>query len=439
MKSKDKKKSKNKSSGKKPARSINKLPIIISIIVVLLGAGGFAYASVVLNAPHEIVNENGALYCLDGHGEKMVSRWIDFEGNRYYADEEGKLCADVLEQIGEGSYCFSDDGSLLKGLFKFHDDIYSSESDGKLVETEGWEDHDGNTYYNTGNGRLVSAKRMDLDGVTYFLDQDGILQKDTVFTFNDSKYYADPDGIVLKDQIVEHGGNNYYAGPDGAFVRSAFTPFGDDYLFINDDSTIAKEPFTLENGYEITPDPKTGLIPAKEYKISQSEYIYNGKGTYIRVNIASQNMIFVKDGELLISSPIVSGKYGKFDTPKGTFEIRYKAKNTQLKGEVTVKGEYEEVPLTEAERAKLIEANGGDEEGVPTTKKVPKKEEWDVTVNYWLAFVGSSYGFHDATWRSSFGGSIYTWDGSHGCVNLPYWAAEKLYYNCDDGTPVYIY
>ncbi|MCR5182298.1 MAG: L,D-transpeptidase family protein [Clostridia bacterium] len=427
-----------KAEGKKKSGGFNKVPIIVSLIVVLLGAAGFAYANVVLNAPKEIITEDGALYCLDGRGEKKVSCWIDFQDNRYYAGEDGKLYADKLEKIEEKSYCFAEDGTLFSGIFSFHDDIYSSEPDGSLIEAQGWEDHDGNTYYNSGTGRCVSADMMDLDGETYYLDPSGILQRDTIFKFNDNKFFADPDGKVLKNQIIEHGGNNYYAGPDGAFIRNTFTPFEDHYLFINEDSAIVKEPFTLENGYEITPDPVTGAIPEKEYKISQSEYIYNGKATYIKADIASQSMIFVKDGELLISAPIVSGKRGKFDTPRGTFQVQYKARNTQLKGEVTVKGEYDEVPLTEAERAKLIEANGGSEEGVPTTKQVPKKEEWDVNVNYWISFYGTSYGFHDATWRGYFGGYIYTYDGSHGCVNLPLWAAEKLYNNVEDGTPVYI-
>lgn len=432
----------DKSSKGRKARADSKrtakLPIIISIVVVLLAASGFAYANVLLNAPHEIITENGALYCLDGHGDKKVSTWIDFEGKRYYAGEDGALYTDCLEKIGEGSYCFAEDGSLLTEVFKFHDGVYSSNSSGMLNEVEGWEDRGDKTYYNSGSGLLVSSALMDHEGDTYFLDSEGVLQKDSVFVFNEGKYYADPEGKILKDCIVEHGGNRYYAGPDGSFVKSDFTPYQDHYLYINDDSTIAKAPFTLENGYTLTPDPITGAISEKEYKISQSEYIYNGNATYIKVDIASQTMIFVKEGELLISSPIVSGKYNKFDTPRGTYKIQYKARNTQLKGEVTLKNEYEDVPLTEAERQKLIEANGGSEEGVPTTKKVQKKEEWDVNVNYWLSFIGGSYGFHDATWRSYFGGYIYTYDGSHGCVNLPLWAAEKLYNNADDGTPVFI-
>ena len=41
--------------------------------------------------------------------------------------------------------------------------------------------------------------------------------------------------------------------------------------------------------------------------------------------------------------------------------------------------------------------------------------------------VDRGIGFHDATWRSAFGGNIYEYSGSHGCVNLPPNAAKSLY------------
>ena len=52
-----------------------------------------------------------------------------------------------------------------------------------------------------------------------------------------------------------------------------------------------------------------------------------------------------------------------------------------------------------------------------------------------------SYGMHDATWRSKsqFGTDRYTYDGSHGCVNMPYDAARYLYKNADKGTPVIVF
>ena len=60
-------------------------------------------------------------------------------------------------------------------------------------------------------------------------------------------------------------------------------------------------------------------------------------------------------------------------------------------------------------------------------------------VDYWMAFIGTSYGIHDASWRSEFGNPIYKGNGSHGCVNTPYSAVQTIYNNIPSGTPVIIY
>ena len=41
--------------------------------------------------------------------------------------------------------------------------------------------------------------------------------------------------------------------------------------------------------------------------------------------------------------------------------------------------------------------------------------------------------------RAAFGGQIYQTAGSHGCVNMPYYAAEYIFNNADTGTPVVLY
>ncbi len=53
-------------------------------------------------------------------------------------------------------------------------------------------------------------------------------------------------------------------------------------------------------------------------------------------------------------------------------------------------------------------------------------KDYESPVRYWMPFIGNSVGLHDADWRGAFGGSIYTYNGSHGCVNLPVSAAEDL-------------
>ena len=67
-----------------------------------------------------------------------------------------------------------------------------------------------------------------------------------------------------------------------------------------------------------------------------------------------------------------------------------------------------------------------------------KGEDYESKVTYWMPFNGG-IGFHDATWRGSFGGDIYVWGGSHGCVNMPYYNAEELFYEVEEGMPVIVY
>lgn len=431
---------KSKKSSAKSRGSAKKGVVIAIILVAVLAAAGFAYANTVRHqTPDRIVSENGALYCYSKADEIMTGGWINFEDKKYYAGEDGKLYAGGIQKIGEDSFYFGEDGACLKDIFKVDDKVYSADHDGKIIMTEGWEEHNGSTYYNKGDGECLSACITDLEGNTFSFGPDGILRKDIVFEAEDGQYYADPEGKILKSQPVEFQGKKYYAGETGAFVRNGYTAYEDYYFYINDESAITKEPFVADSGYTVTPDPETGAISKKEHDISLSEYIYDGLATYIKVDIDSQYMIFVKDGELMVSSYIVSGLYGQYDTPEGEFEILHKAQNVQLKGEQVLEGQYEEVPLTEDEIAKFKADPKNKGKEVPKTKKVQKKDEWDVTVNYWLAFIGGNYGFHDATWRSYFGDYIYTWDGSHGCINLPLWAAETLYYNADEGTPVFIY
>ena len=59
-------------------------------------------------------------------------------------------------------------------------------------------------------------------------------------------------------------------------------------------------------------------------------------------------------------------------------------------------------------------------------------------VSFWMPFNGG-IGFHDATWRSRFGGAIYRTNGSHGCVNMPYQKAKELYGLIEKGIPVVCY
>lgn len=126
-------------------------------------------------------------------------------------------------------------------------------------------------------------------------------------------------------------------------------------------------------------------------------------GTYVEVNLSAQHVWFYKNGELIVESDCVSGDMSKKDraTMSGAYPIAYKEMNVTLSG-----GEG--------------------------------KEHYDTKVKYWMPF-NAGQGLHDADWRGSFGGDIYTYDGSHGCVNLPPSVAATMYEYIDVGTPVILY
>ena len=130
-----------------------------------------------------------------------------------------------------------------------------------------------------------------------------------------------------------------------------------------------------------------------EQKVTVS--VEKKKNPYVVVSIANQTLKYYEYDKLVLTSPVVTGINGK--TPRGTFAVEDKEINIILKG-----------------------------------------ADYESFVSYWIGFYRGAFGFHDASWRSSFGGNIYQYAGSHGCVNMPYSKVKQLYNMIDMGTPVYV-
>ena len=125
-------------------------------------------------------------------------------------------------------------------------------------------------------------------------------------------------------------------------------------------------------------------------------------GTYIEVDLSAQHVWYYRDGEVYTECNCVSGDVtNDHGTQTGCSPLAYKESPSVLTG-----------------------GNGED--------------EYETEVNYWMPFY-EGQGLHDATWRYSFGGSIYKGNGSHGCVNIPLSAAEEIYEAVDTGTAIIIF
>ena len=141
-----------------------------------------------------------------------------------------------------------------------------------------------------------------------------------------------------------------------------------------------------------------GTYLAKTVTIIGTAYGKKVPNTYIEVSIEQQHLWFYLNDELYVSTDVVTGNCNSMDTPKGYWAVNNKASPCSLVGAGYVS-----------------------------------------YVQYWMAFIGSGYGIHDASWRSTFGGTIYKGNGSHGCINTPYNNVKKMYSKVKVGTPVIVY
>ncbi len=148
---------------------------------------------------------------------------------------------------------------------------------------------------------------------------------------------------------------------------------------------------------------KEGTTETREPYWRQKGKVYDGVNgdigdTYVEVDMGAQTVYYYKDGKQKFSAPCVTGMMtADRKTPECVAYIMYKERSATLVG-----------------------------------------ENYSSPVKYWMPFVGN-VGFHSASWRNSFGGSIYINNGSHGCVNLSEASAKQLYSLVEKGDPVVTY
>ncbi|OLO42172.1 hypothetical protein BTR23_02815 [Alkalihalophilus pseudofirmus] len=121
--------------------------------------------------------------------------------------------------------------------------------------------------------------------------------------------------------------------------------------------------------------------------------------TYAEVSIAEQRMWIYKEGELVLTTHVVTGNRStQQDTLPGVWYVLFKRTPYTLTG-----------------------------------------SNYSVDVDYWVPFTNSGQGFHDADWRTNWSKNAYHNAGSNGCVNVPPGVMKKVYDNLSIYDPVIVY
>ena len=237
------------------------------------------------------------------------------------------------------------------------------------------------------------------------------------------------DGPILKEWLEVDDEGDYYRDDDlwdenlKAFVKE---------LADEVDTVYKEHPFTTHEGDEI-------MVPGKGYygyridKTNEQDQLWeeldeneqlerepvywrteaaepddnHGFGSdYVEVDLSQQHLWIYEDGEVILETDVVSGLNDKeHRTPAGAYFAYDKKTDTVLRGDKQDDGEW----------------------------------GYETPVKYWIRLTDTGIGLHDADWRYSFGGNIWKWNGSHGCINIPKNVMPTIYELVYENMPIVVH
>ena len=124
--------------------------------------------------------------------------------------------------------------------------------------------------------------------------------------------------------------------------------------------------------------------------------------TYVEVDLQNQYMWYYKDGKVNFETDIVSGKPST-PTPPGINYVTSKSTDQVLRG---------------------LNDDGS---------------KYASPVRYWMPIDKTGVGIHDSDWQYAYGGDLWLYRGSHGCINTPPAKMDELYPMLEVGTPVLVF
>ncbi|MGX6445868.1 L,D-transpeptidase family protein [Neobacillus sp. K501] len=252
---------------------------------------------------------------------------------------------------------------------------------------------------------LASTVEYKVQDKVYPLKASELIQNATI----SEKMEISIDPANIKDKIAEINATHSTLGKNFNFTThsgSVIQVKGQGYgwaLDIEKETTLVQEAF--EKG-----ETSVSASNIKGNGWSGEGYGYettanNGiGGTYAEVSIAEQKIWLYRDGNLVLTTNVVTGKHSTGeDTSPGVWYILFKRTPYTLKGSAVGKADY------------------------------------SVEVDYWAPFTNSGQGFHDAGWRTNWASNAYLTQGSGGCVNVSPSMMKSVYDNLDVYEPVVVY
>lgn len=320
----------------------------------------------------------GNLNCLDESNVKEpVSAYINYTGTEYEIIKEDNGNRIKYDEFYSKVLTHIQNVNDVLDLDKekcYEDPKYTSEAD-VVVQAKNTVDKyiSSKIIYTTSGDEIVIDSSLINTWINVDKDFNVTLNEDSIREYINE----------LGDSYDNIGSTRTFTRWSGEVIKVSTTP---GIYYVDRDSTVSEIVEAISNGAETTKELSFKTPSATD------DYVIN---TFVEVDLSNQTIVYYKNGELITQGNVVTGDVSKgYSTPSGVYRLDWKAKDFVLRG-----------------------------------------DGYASPVSFWMPFNGG-IGLHDASWRSSFGGSIYKTNGSHGCVNMPYSVAEAIYNNIEDKTTI---
>ena len=328
-----------------------------------------------------------SLQAVAGEQSEPASAAPEFDGAKFVPgkEEQGTAEADVLAQKVRESVESVSEALDLEEAGCYKEPKYTSESPEVQAACD-------------------EMNRYCKASVTYEMDEPVVVDAEVIsgwLKVNDEMQVTF-DKEAVKKWLSEFGKKYDTKGKTRSFTtadgRSAQVSGGTYGWEVDEKTELAALTASIEKGETVTKEPAYC-----ENATAASHGAQDWGSTYVEVDLTRQYMWYVKDGNIMMETNIVTGKpTPDKETPQGVYSILEMKQDKVLTGE--------------------IQANG-----------LP---EYETLVDYWMRVTWTGIGFHDATWQERFGGDWYVEHGSHGCINMSLSDAGQLYGMLEIGTPV---
>ena len=102
--------------------------------------------------------------------------WAEVDGKTYWGESDGSLIKDKIVNQDDMRYYLDADGARATDTLVIHDGyLYTVAADGNVTEAKGWVEKDGKKYYAEENGKTYQDQDQIIDGETYHFTPAGYI------------------------------------------------------------------------------------------------------------------------------------------------------------------------------------------------------------------------------------------------------------------------